>query len=614
MTTPYYQDATITVHHGDCLDVLGQLPDQSVHAVVTDPPYGLANTDPAHVAETITRWVNGERDYLPGGTGFMGKAWDAFVPPVAVWDECLRVLKPGGHVLAFAGSRTHDLMTLSLRLAGFEIRDSLAWLYGSGFSKGGLLGNRAGVEWCACGGGNAIPYDHASNDDLLGLRNDLHPTPVARGEGQDADVLTAVQREAPGRGVGEARPQGSGSVEPGERGTSGRRDARRSESRLEGRDVHRAGQGLPHGEDAGSPASTSERLRGRSPAGDGVADRAASDASRGGAPHQPGSGGQSAGEPDPLPGPHGALDDGALRGRPECPRCGGLDPAFRGFSTTLKPAFEPIVVARKPLSGTVAGNVLEHGTGALNIDGCRIEGDVPSVPQPKDTRREDGDWSGFLGSGTPGRSGEMSVPHPAGRWPANVILDESQAHELDQQSGQLTSGANPTRRGSDKFRDAYGDFAGQEECTPARGADTGGASRFFYVAREDNESCPNPGVPLDELGSRFTYVAKADASERVRVDGVAHPTVKPLAVMRWLVRLVTPPGGTVLEPFAGSGTTVEACVLEGFDCVAIEREADYLPLIRQRINRRRDPVAAVRDSGDDMGLFGLIDTDEEGPA
>ncbi len=176
----------------------------------------------------------------------------------------------------------------------------------------------------------------------------------------------------------------------------------------------------------------------------------------------------------------------------------------------------------------------------------------------------------------------QDAPHDGlGRWPTNVILDESQAAELDEQSGELTSGANPTRRGSDKFRDAYGDFAGQEECTPARGADTGGASRFFYVA-------------------------KADQSERVRVNGTAHPTVKPLALMRWLVRLVTPPGGTVLEPFAGSGTTVEACILEGFQCIAIEREADYLPLIVQRINRRRDPVAAVAALGDDGGLFDLL--------
>ena len=127
--------ATITLHHGNCVDVLAGMPDASVDAVVTDPPYGLANTDPQHVADTIVRWVNGDRDYIPEGAGFMGKAWDAFVPPVAVWDECLRVLKPGGHVLTFAGSRTVDLMTLGLRLAGFEIRDSIAWLYGTGFPK-----------------------------------------------------------------------------------------------------------------------------------------------------------------------------------------------------------------------------------------------------------------------------------------------------------------------------------------------------------------------------------------------------------------------------------------------------------------------------------------------
>ena len=133
--TIHYQGHGVTLHHGDCLDVLRDLPDASVDAVVTDPPYGLANTDPAHVAATITRWVNGERDYMPGGAGFMGAKWDAFVPPVAVWDECLRVLKPGGHVLTFAGSRTVDLMTLGLRLAGFEIRDSIAWLNGAGFPK-----------------------------------------------------------------------------------------------------------------------------------------------------------------------------------------------------------------------------------------------------------------------------------------------------------------------------------------------------------------------------------------------------------------------------------------------------------------------------------------------
>jgi site-specific DNA-methyltransferase (adenine-specific) len=130
-----YEGHGVTLHHADCLDVLRSLPDCSVDAVICDPPYGLANTDPAHVVEALTRWSQGDRDFIPSGRGFMGKEWDAFVPPPAVWDECARILKPGGHLLAFAGSRTFDLMALSIRFAGFEIRDSIAWLYGSGFPK-----------------------------------------------------------------------------------------------------------------------------------------------------------------------------------------------------------------------------------------------------------------------------------------------------------------------------------------------------------------------------------------------------------------------------------------------------------------------------------------------
>ena len=177
--------------------------------------------------------------------------------------------------------------------------------------------------------------------------------------------------------------------------------------------------------------------------------------------------------------------------------------------------------------------------------------------------------------------GYATERHVSGRWPANVILDESQAAALDEMSGELGRGHFPERRSG--RQEIYGGGKGLPEVTghDDHATDTGGASRFMYVA-------------------------KADASERVKVDGIAHPTVKPLALMRWLVRLVTPPGGTVLEPFAGSGTTVEACLLEGFRCVAIEREADYLPLIVQRINRRRDPVAAVKATGDDGGLFDLL--------
>ena len=257
-----------------------------------------------------------------------------------------------------------------------------------------------------------------------------------------------------------------------------------------------------------------------------------------------------------------------------CPRCGGLDPAFRGFSTTLKPAFEPVVVARKPLQGTVASNVLAHGTGALNVDGCRVGaglfvpgggGNLPS-----------GGIMGRKNSGKPSTAG-----HTSGRWPANVVLGHTPdcdviyegrgeirlegpcapgcpVAELDRQSGESSSRVGKPRGA------AHGEGWGMT-ATGAEYADTGGASRFFYTA-------------------------KATSAERPRAAGVAHPTVKPLDLMRWLVRLVTPPGGTVLDPFAGSGTTLEAAIVEGFACIGIEREADYLPLITQRIDRAHPPL------------------------
>jgi site-specific DNA-methyltransferase (adenine-specific) len=241
------------------------------------------------------------------------------------------------------------------------------------------------------------------------------------------------------------------------------------------------------------------------------------------------------------------------------------------------------------MSGTVTANVLEYGTGALNISACRVPptGESrPRVGEPSQGRRytENG---GTNIAALPGvRGGD-----PAGRWPTNVVFSHPPlladdgwpvgdacadgcvpgcpVAELDRQSGHLKSGANPTRRSADKSRIAYRAFAGQTECVPARGADEGGASRFFPT---------------------FRYEAKAPTSERPRVDGVAHETVKPLALLRWLVRLVTPPGGTALDSFLGSGTTAEAALLEGFNCVGIERDARYLPLIRARLAKPLQPA------------------------
>ena len=324
-----------------------------------------------------------------------------------------------------------------------------------------------------------------------------------------------------------------------------------------------------------------------------------------------------------------------------CPRCGGIDPAFRGFSTTLKPAFEPVVVARKPLIGTVAQSVLTHGTGALNIDGCRISmsnEDRAIV----NNRSGAGFGTGDTVGANQGRAAGKFTSAPAGRWPANVVLDEEMARRLDEQSGEQRDGTAVKRNRSEDGRAPYD--ASSYMITDRSREDhgyggQGGASRFFPTFRYEakaptserprykreggsdnattygqmkkrecnvcgNRTCPAGG---DQSGKPWPTCGHNDWSwveqQSARDEFVSHPTVKPLDLMRWLVRLVTPPGGVVLEPFAGSGTTVEACIVEGFQCIAIEKGDEYLPLIMQRINRQRDPVEAIRQRGEDLGLF-----------
>ena len=374
----HHQDETTKVIHGDCIETMNQMEPESVDAIVTDPPYGLSNTTPAQVADAITKWAGGDRDHVPTGRGFMGKSWDAFVPPPAVWDECLRVLKPGGHMMVFAGSRTQDLMGLSIRLAGFEMRDSLAWLYGSGFPKSHNVGKSTG----------AVEFD--------------------------------------------------------------------------------------------------------------------------------------------------------------------------GWGTALKPAFEPIVLARKPLAEkTVARNVLTHGTGAINIDGCRVT-PLTGAEVARSGKSTNGGIYGDYGSVDWKRDGAAS----SGRWPANVLLDQHAATWVDEQSGHQKDGVAVNRNRdpeADKKAAIYGTYKNGDSPDITYGGG-GGASRFFYTA-------------------------KAPKRERPNVDGIQHPTVKPLAIMEWLLRLVTPPGGTVLDPFAGSGTTLEAAQKLGHKSIGIEAEETYLPLIDQRLQR-----------------------------
>ena len=484
------------VHHGDCLAVLRTLPDNSVDSIVTDPPYGLSNTDPKHVAETLTKWVTGDHEYTPPAKGgFMGKTWDSFVPPPAVWDECLRVLKPGGHMAVFAGTRTQDLMGLSIRLAGFEIRDTLGWIYGSGFPKSmdvsKAIDKRGGNPDLAQQIAKAIKTARTSRGWTTG-RADKHfcggTTNWTWFEGRKGECRPPTP-ETFARIVAEwpELAEWAGKVAEAEREVVGKNPWTNSANHF-----------VP-GEDHTQRVHT----------------------------------------------------DVTAPATPEAER-------WAGWGTALKPAIEPIILARKPLDGTVAGNVLEWGTGALNIDASRVATDDV-------LGRAKGGWlkGGYVGGESP-QWDSRGTTVEGGRWPANVLLDPEAAAAMDEQSEP--AGAHGSGRGERTDAGVTGWSSSNRE---TRHSDSGGASRFFHV---------------------FKYQAKAPKKERPvieRADGtkVQHPTVKPLALLEWLVTLVTPPGGVVLDPFAGSGTTLEAARDKGFRSIGIEADADHVALIGERLEQ-----------------------------
>lgn len=442
------------IHHGDCLTVLRTMPDASVDAVVTDPPYLI---------------------------DFMGKGWDSadgIAGKPEIWAECLRVLKPGGHLLAFGATRTYHRMACAIEDAGFEIRDSIHWMYGSGFPK-------------------------------------------------SLDVAKAITA---------TETTGSSSMQA----------------------LRKARMGADY-------------------------------------------------EPTLQEDPNGDTYDKKKLGRDDDGRetpLTDLAKQWAGWGTALKPSHEPVVVARKPLAGTVAANVERYGTGALNIDASRVGTTVETRPATK---------SYGAGAMHPGGKGttQKTGPVPPGRWPPNIVLSHAEdctenacdetcaVAELDKQSGitKSTGGAGAASRGTMGKR-VLGTYALDRNGQNAGGlGDTGGASRFFPVFRyqakasrsERETGCESLPAKTGaeavdrEEGSAGTQSPRAGAGRTATEVRNGHPTVKPIALMEWLVTLVTPPGGVVLDPFMGSGTTGVAAVRKGFRFVGIEREDEYLAIARARI-------------------------------
>lgn len=456
-----------TLYVGNSLDILPSLPDNSVDSVVCDPPYEL---------------------------GFMGKGWDAsgIAYSVELWTECLRVLKPGGHLLAFGGTRTYHRMAVAIEDAGFEIRDSIHWTYGSGFPK-------------------------------------------------SLNISKAIDKAAGAeRPIVEKRRTKGGGTE-----SLNRKNAEDHEYRPDGYQK-----------------------------GENVLDVTA------------------------------AATEAAAQ--------------WEGWGTSLKPSHEPIVVARKPLDGTVVANTLAHGVGGLNIDGCRVKGG------PSSGGSTSGSTALGQGSGWNAHENKATVVDrelASGRWPANTILGHTAdcvqvgessdtfgggakatsgfvdgyendgfvgttvtvpvwecaggcpVRSINDQSGQVKGGTWNRTKGARPFGN---DGKLTEHETTGKDSSVGGAARYFQNVEW------NPAT--DDLGS-LVYVTKANKKERPVVNGVSHATVKPLALMTYLVRLVTPVGGVVLDPFAGSGTTMEAAVMEGMTPVGIELTPEHVPLIEARMER-----------------------------
>ena len=529
----------MNIIHGDCLEELKKLEDNSIDAVVCDPPYGLSNTKPAQVADVLKAWVTGDTVSVPAKRGgFMGKDWDSFVPPPAVWEECMRVLKPGGHMAVFAGARTQDLMGLSIRLAGFRIKDTLGWIFGSGFPKS--HNPFKGLKLCPSieNAPHAVQVSEWHHHELSGAKE---PTALALAEimpGGEKALLIKTGKEESSQELTVMYLSDTTEGTFSNIDLSWQKRSEESWKQMSMSIIKTIADQITESKTLNfSQSKSTEKYTLPKEIGEhGLNCRVARVVS-------------FSGESD------GSTSDTLMPTVVDAV----TSPVFgmRSQGTQIKPAIEPIILAQKPLDGTVANNVLAHGVGGLNIDACRVGSEkrfnAPAVAKEGTFNCSfDSDYAG---------------EEVTGRFPANVLLDEHAAKEMDKQSGTSVSRVRKHRDSHEAKEStaAYGDYgvAAYDRGT----SDEGGASRFFPV---------------------FKYQAKAPKKERPvieREDGskIQHPTVKPVALMEWLVELITPPGGVVLDPFAGSGTTLQAALNKGFTPIGIEQDADYIKLIEQRL-------------------------------
>ena len=491
-----------TIHTGDCREALAGFPDNSVHAIVTDPPYGLR---------------------------FLGAKWDCSVPGVDVWLECLRVLRPGGHLLAFAGTRTQHRMAVNIEDGGFHIRDMIAWVYGGGFPKS--LDVSKAIDKVRDEDAEPVRVIcraiRAAMDalklkarDLVNLFGGCHPQLIGHWAARDTDSQPAL-------------PTWDQWVIL--------RDKLSMSADLDG-EVRRLN------DRKGTPGDTwrdADVL------------------------------GEHEGVPGGLAGDRFTCRDNLIREPSDAAR------EWAGWGTALKPAFEPITVARKPFAGTVAANVLAHGTGAINVDGCRVgTEEVVNTPagSPCDVMKT-------------GLKNDAPPTVAAGRWPANFIHDGS-----DEVTGLFPTTSGDARQRQDGTRPAgfgnVGANAGNGQPCGELYSDPGSAARFFYCAKastaERNEGCGK----FPETQAQRTLSGSEDTRGRpIPINKNTHATVKPLALMRYLCRLVTPPGGIVLDPFAGSGTTCIAAYQEGFHYIGVEMDPEYVAIANARIKHAKSKFA-----------------------